>query len=57
MNWDNPVRYTEKIQYEKIYGRMDEKVQLADKYRVREWIKEKIGEDWLSVMVRNLRRS
>lgn len=47
MNWDNPVRYSEKIQYEKIYGRMDEKVQLADKYRVREWIKEKIGEDYL----------
>lgn len=47
MNWDNPVRYTEKIQYEKIYGRMDEKVHLADKYRVREWIKEKIGEDYL----------
>ncbi len=47
MNWDNPIRYTEKIQYEKINGRMDEKVQLADKYRVREWIKEKIGEDYL----------
>lgn len=47
MNWDNPVRYSEKIQYEKIYGSMDEKVQLADKYRVREWIKEKIGEDYL----------
>lgn len=47
MNWDNPTSYTEKIQYEKLNGRMDEKVQLADKYRVREWVKERIGEEYL----------
>lgn len=47
MNWSNPKSYTEKIQYEKLNGRMKEKVQLADKYRVRKWVKEKIGEDYL----------
>lgn len=47
MNWDNPTSFTEKIQYEKLNGRMDEKVQLADKYRVRKWVKEKIGEEYL----------
>lgn len=47
MNWENPTSYTQKIQYEKINGPMDEKVQLADKYRVREWVKEKIGEEYL----------
>lgn len=47
MNWNNPTSYTEKIQYEKLNGRMDEKIRLADKYRVREWVKEKIGEEYL----------
>jgi len=49
--WDldvnNPKRYTEKIFLRRIYNLEDKKSQLTDKYLVREWIKEKIGEKYL----------
>lgn len=42
-----PVSYTEKIQYVKLYESTPEKGMLSDKYAVRDWVKEKIGEEYL----------
>lgn len=46
LNWDNPQAYTEKMQIEKLRPTA-QKTKLADKYLVREWVKEKIGENYL----------
>ena len=43
----NPVDYNEKIQWLKLYDSTMEKTKLADKYLVREWVKEKISEKYL----------
>lgn len=43
----NPQRFTEKIQWLKLYDRNPLKTMLADKYAVRDYIKEKIGEEHL----------
>lgn len=47
LNWDNPQTYNEKINVSKVYMPTPEKTRLADKYLVREWIREKIGEEYL----------
>lgn len=47
LNLQNPNTYNEKIQWLKIYNALPIKTQLADKYLVRNWIKEKIGEEYL----------
>ena len=47
LNWDNPQTYTEKINVAKVYMPTPEKTRLADKYLVREWIREKIGDQYL----------
>lgn len=47
LDWNNLRTYTEKMQWEKIYDDNPLKVRLADKYAVREWIKDRIGEDYL----------
>ena len=44
---DNPKTYNEKIQWLKLYDSTTLKSELADKYKVREWVKEKIGEEYL----------
>ena len=46
LNWDKPQTYTEKMQIEKLRPTA-QKTKLADKYLVREWVKEKIGEKYL----------
>ena len=46
MNWHNPTAYTEKMQIEKLSPNAI-KTRLADKYLVREWVAEKIGEEYL----------
>lgn len=43
----NPQTFSEKIQWLKIYDHRPEYTQMVDKYRVRAYIKEKIGEDYL----------
>lgn len=43
LNLDNPVRFTEKIQWLKLYGMGDIETQLADKWLVRNWVEYKIG--------------
>lgn len=47
LNLDNPQTYNEKIQWLKLYDSTSLKTRLADKYLVREWVKEKIGEEYL----------
>ena len=47
LNLDNPTRFTEKIQWLKLYDSTSIKTKLADKYLVRDWVAEKIGEDHL----------
>lgn len=47
INWEKPVLYTEKINYSKIFCADDVKTKLTDKIAVRDWVKEKIGEEYL----------
>lgn len=47
LDLDNPKTYNEKIQWLKLYDSTPLKTRLADKYLVREWVKEKIGEEYL----------
>ncbi len=44
IDWTNLQLWTEKIQWEKIYNEDPLKTLCADKYRVREWVKGRIGE-------------
>jgi hypothetical protein len=43
----NPRTFSEKIQYLKVYGHLERFSKYADKYAVREFIKEKVGEELL----------
>ena len=47
LDLDNPQSFNEKIQWLKLYDTTPLKTRLADKYLVRDWIKEKIGEKYL----------
>ena len=47
LNLKNPVTINEKIQWLKIYDNLPIKTQLTDKVLVRDWIKDKIGEEYL----------
>lgn len=47
LDLDNPQKYTEKVQYAKLYLNSPMKTKLADKYLVRDWVTEKIGSDYL----------
>ncbi len=42
-----PKRYTEKIQWTKLYGITPLISKLSDKYEVREWVAERIGQEYL----------
>lgn len=43
LDLDNPKNFNQKIQWLKLYDSTPIKTKLADKYLVREWVKEKIG--------------
>ena len=47
LNITNPKSYSEKIQWLKLYDDNDLRTTLTDKVLVRDWIKEKIGEEYL----------
>lgn len=51
LNWGEPESYTEKMNIVKLYGGNQIKTKLADKLSVREWIKEKIGEEYLIPLI------
>lgn len=47
LNLRHPVGFNEKIQWLKLYDSTPIKTRLADKYLVRNWVEEKIGEEYL----------
>lgn len=47
LNLDNPLTYNEKIQWLKLYDATEIKTRLVDKYLVRDWVKDMIGEEHL----------
>ena len=47
LHLDHPVTYNEKIQWMKLYDSTSKKTLLADKYRVRDWVAEQIGQQYL----------
>lgn len=47
LDWSNLKTYNEKMQWAKLYDKDPQKSRLSDKYMVREWVSEKIGEDYL----------
>lgn len=47
LDLENPKTFNEKIQWLKLYDSTPLKTRLADKYLVRDWVKEKIGEEHL----------
>ena len=47
LDLENPQTFNEKIQWLKLYNSTPLKTRLTDKYLVREWIAEEIGEEYL----------
>lgn len=45
LNLDNPESFNEKLQYLKLYDRKNIYTQMADKLRMRDFVKERTGED------------
>jgi hypothetical protein len=48
LNLENPIEFNEKIQWLKLYYHIPLLTQLADKYKVREYVSKKIGEQYLN---------
>lgn len=51
IDWDNLATYNEKIQWMKLYGVTPMMTRLTDKYAVREWVKDQIGERYLVPLI------
>lgn len=51
LDWGNLHSYTEKMQWEKLFNDNPVKAKLSDKYCVRSWIIEKIGEEYLIPLI------
>ncbi|RWX56623.1 ATP-grasp fold amidoligase family protein [Photobacterium chitinilyticum] len=47
LNVEKPVSFNDKLYYRKCYGNFDTMAMIADKYRVREYIEQRIGSDYL----------
>lgn len=47
LNLKNPKTYNEKIYFRKYFGNFEKMALIADKYEVRKYVKEKIGEEYL----------
>jgi len=47
LNLEKPETFNEKIQWMKLYDSTPLKTLLSDKYKVRTWVAEKIGEEYL----------
>ena len=47
LDLDHPQTYNEKIQWSKLYDQNPLRTELSDKYLVRGWIREKIGDEYL----------
>ncbi len=51
LNLENPRTFNEKLQWLKLYDKNPLYIQLADKYEVRQYVKEKIGEQYLVPLI------
>ncbi|MBO6147792.1 MAG: glycosyl transferase [Lachnospiraceae bacterium] len=51
LNLDDPKTFNEKLQWIKLYYRDPMMTRLSDKYLVREWIKNEIGEEYLIPLI------
>jgi hypothetical protein len=51
LNLENPKTFNEKLQWLKLYDRNPEYTKMVDKYEVREYIKEKLGEEYLIPLI------
>lgn len=47
LNLENPVMYTEKLQWMKLYDHRPEYTRMVDKYAVKDYIAEKIGSEYV----------
>ena len=47
LDLEHPRTFSEKTQWLKLYGGFEDVYPLVDKYTVRDWVKEKIGEEYL----------
>lgn len=47
LDLENPKSYNEKMQWSKLYDNSPLKTMLTDKYRVRDWVADQIGEQYL----------
>lgn len=46
-NWDNPQTYSEKLQWLKLYDRRPEYTMMVDKYAVKKYVADIIGEEYV----------
>lgn len=51
LNLENPIEFNEKIQWLKVYYKLPILTQLVDKYNVRSYVKETIGEQYLNDLI------
>ncbi|MBE7060496.1 MAG: glycosyl transferase [Ruminococcaceae bacterium] len=51
LDLDNPKTYNEKLQWIKLYDRKPEYTMMADKYAVRKYISEKLGDEYLVPLI------
>ena len=51
LNLESPVTWCDKLNWIKLNGVTDEMKRLSDKYLVRDWIKERIGEEYLIPLI------
>lgn len=47
LDLDNPITFNEKMQWLKLYESTPIKTQLADKLLAKEWVKDKMGEEYI----------
>lgn len=51
MDFANPVTFTQKLQWLKLYDDAEDKVKYVDKYLVRKYVEEKIGSEYLIPLI------
>ncbi len=47
IDWKNPKAFTEKLQWLKVYNRKPEYTTMVDKYAVKQYVAERIGEEYI----------
>ena len=47
LNWDNPQTFNEKLQWLKVYDRNPEYCRMVDKYEVKKYVADLIGEEYI----------